>query len=55
MADDLDGHQASEAPALVRLLAGPSGLGTAASRFPVLPKHDLGTPLPYARLSSPTA
>jgi 2-methylisoborneol synthase len=42
-----DGHEPSEAPTLVRLLAGPSGLGTAASRFPVLPRHDLGAPLPY--------
>lgn len=35
MTDEFDGHEPSEPPALVRLLAGPSGLGTAASRFPV--------------------
>ncbi len=48
MTDEFDGHQPSEEPTLARLLAGPSGLGTAASRFPALPRHDLGAPLPYA-------
>ena len=47
MTDENDGHEPGEAPTLVRLLAGPSGLGTAASRFPAVPRHDLGAPLPY--------
>jgi 2-methylisoborneol synthase len=48
MTDEFDGHQPAGADHLTRLLAGPSGLGTSASRFPALPRHDLHAPIPYA-------
>jgi 2-methylisoborneol synthase len=47
MTDEFDGYQPGGANPVAGLLAGPSGLGTSACRFPALPRHDLGAPLPY--------
>lgn len=48
MSGDFDGHQPSEVNPLARLLAGPSGLGTAARSIgTATPPADLFAPVPY--------